>query len=188
MYCNRHYTRPPPRRVNLNTERPVKKPKFIRLRLLLGLTPGKSRRRGVAIITVLAVVSLMTVLIISFFQMAQTAKTTARGSVELQRVGTLKDVITNLVTAQIREATTLPGGSGTQTLWTSQPGAIRTYHGSFKELNRLYKLYSSDKMMIDGINPDSSAGTNGSMALLGDIENDIDPRWDEYPDMFVDLN
>ena len=166
----------------------MKKPKFIRLRLLLGLTPGKSRRRGVAIITVLAVVSLMTILIISFFQMAQTAKTTASGTVEMQRVVGLKDIITNYVTGQIRIATTLSGGSNTQTLWTSQPGAIRTYHSSLREYNRLYKLYSSDKMLITAINPDSSAGTNASMALLGDIENDIDPRWDEYPDMFTDLN
>lgn len=160
----------------------MKKPRLIRLRLMLGLHPGSSRRRGVAIITVLAIVSLMTVLVISFFQMAQTAKTTAVGSVELDRVGTLKDVITNFVTAQIREATTLPGNGGTQTIWTSQPGAIRTYHGSNPQLNRLYKLYSSDKMMEDGIQAENSD------ALLKKIEKDVDPRWDEYPDMYVDGN
>lgn len=160
----------------------MKKPRLIRLRLMLGLHPGSSRRRGVAIITVLAIVSLMTVLVISFFQMAQTAKTTAVGSVELDRVGTLKDVITNFVTAQIREATTLPGNGGTQTIWTSQPGAIRTYHGSSSQFNRLYKLYSSDKMMEEGIDKENSD------VLLEKIEKDVDPRWDEYPDMYVDGN
>src|SRR6186997_976636 len=99
----------------------MKKPKIVRFHLLFGLQPGRSRRRGVAIITVLAVISLMTVLIISFFNMAQTQKTTAIGTVEMQRVVTLKDIITNLVMGQIRTATTLPGENAqTQTIWTSQ--------------------------------------------------------------------
>jgi len=158
----------------------MKKPKLLRLRIFTRLWPGK-RRRGVAIITVLAIVSLMTILIISFFQMAQTAKTTAVNSVEMERVVTLKDVITNYVTAQIRTATTLHGGA-TQTIWTSQPGAIRTYHGSNPAFNRLYKLYSSDKMLIDQIERDSSG------ALLNQIENDVEPQWDQYPDQYVDMN
>lgn len=161
----------------------MKKPKVFRLRLLVGrLLPGRSRRRGVAIITVLAIVSLMTVLIISFFNMAQATKTSAIGTVEMQRVVTLKDTAINLVMGQIREATTLQGSGNTQTLWTSQPGAIRTFHGSNTELNRLYKLYSSDKMMIGGIQKD------GSAALLNEIEGDIESKWDEYPDVYVDLN
>ena len=183
MYCNRNYTCSDTHPINSNPERPMKKPKFIRLRLALGLTPGKSRRRGVAIITVLAIISLMTILIISFFNMAQTAKTTAIGTVELQRVVTLKDTITNLVMGQIREATTLPGPSPqSQVIWTSQPGAVRTYHGTNSQLNRLYKLYSSDKMMIDGIEMTSTE------SLMNSIEADIDSKWDEYPDMFVDIN
>ena len=161
----------------------MKKPKFLRLRLALGLVPGRSRRRGVAIITVLAIISLMTILIISFFNMAQTQKTTAIGTVEMQRVVTLKDTIMNLVMGQIRQATTLPGPSPqSQTIWTSQPGAIRTYHGTDTGLNRLYKLYSSDKMMIDGIVKDTSA------SLLNELERDIETKWDEFPDMFVDIN
>jgi hypothetical protein len=102
--------------------------------------------------------------------------------VEMDRVVNLKDVITNYVTAQIRTATTLPGNANTQTIWTSQPGAIRTYHGSNTSLCRVYKLYSSDKMLIENI----QSGRSG--ALLNEIEHDVEPQWDQYPDMYVDLN
>src|SRR6185295_3469639 len=167
----------------------MKKPRILRLRLLLGMVPGKSRRRGVAIITVLAIISLMTVLIISFFTMAQGQKTTAVGSVEIQRVGTLKDTAINLVMAQIREATTLKGAGGaSMPIWTSGPGNIRTY-ATQSEFNRFYKLYSSDKMMIQDIKPDlAGSGADGTHALMEDIKKDVDPKWDQYPDMYVDLN
>ena len=184
MYCNRHYTDQSLPNLNSNSQRPMKKPRIMRLRLLAALYSSK-RRRGVAIITVLAIVSLMTILIISFFQMAQTAKTTAVNSVEMERASTLKDVITNYVTAQIRTATTLTDGGtaqSSQTIWSSQPGAIRTYHGSNNFYNRLYKLYSDDEMMIDNIKPDDSG------ALLNKIENDTEPQWDKYPDIYADLN
>lgn len=160
----------------------MKKPKIVRLHLLFGLQPGRSRRRGVAIITVLAIISLMTVLVISFFNMAQTQKTSAIGTVEMQRVVTLKDTITNFVIAQIREATTLPGTGGTQTIWISQPGAIRTFHGNAAELNRVYKLYSSPKMMIEGI------AIEKSDALINEIQADVNPKWDDRLDQYVDMN
>ena len=60
MYCNRNYICFSTHTINLNLERPMKKPKILRFRLALGLVPGRSRRRGVAIITVLAIISLMT--------------------------------------------------------------------------------------------------------------------------------
>ena len=162
----------------------MKKPKIIRLRLLFKLAPGKSRRRGVAIITVLAIVSLMTVLIISFFNMAQSQKVTAIGTVEMQRVVTLKDTAINLVMAQIRQATTLPKSSGAFPIWTSGPGNMRTFHGSNVDYNRCYKLYSAEKMVISGI----ATGPSGARPLMEEIENDVDPQWDKKPDMYVDLN
>ena len=163
----------------------MKKPKFLRLRLLVGLSPGgNSHRRGVAIITVLAIISLMAVLVVSFFNMAQSTKISAIGSVEMQRVTTLKDTVTNLVMAQIRQATTLQGTDSQQVLWTSQPGAIRTYHGSNTSLTRMYKLYSAETMMLDSI----GHGGDKSTTLLNEIQKDVDVKWDEYLDMYVDLN
>ncbi len=158
----------------------MKKPRLIRLRLLLGVAPGKSRRRGVAIITVLAIISLMTVLVISFFTMAQQQKVQATNTVEMQRVVTLKDTVFNIVMAQIREATTLSGGS-TPTIWNSGPGWLQTFHGSNTDLNRLYKLYSSEEMMVN-------VKMGESDALLTKVQKDLSSQWDQSLDMWVDLN
>ena len=182
MYCHRNYTITQLNHPQL-TATAMKKPKFLRFRMIVGLNPGGNRRRrGVAIITVLAIVSLMAVLVVSFFNMAQSTKVAAIGSVEMQRVTTLKDTVTNLVMAQIRGATTLQGTDGQQVLWTSQPGAIRTYHGSATNLTRIYKLYSAERMMIDNIT------TEQSPALLNELEKDVEQKWDQYLDMYVDLN
>ena len=77
-----------------------------RLRARLVVSRHK-QKQGVAILTVLAIITLMTVLVVSFFNMATSAKVTAKGSVEIQRVTTLKDTIINLVIAQFREASRL---------------------------------------------------------------------------------
>ena len=146
--------------------------------------PGKNR--GVAILTVLAIITLMTVLVISFFNMAQTSKTTAKGSVEIQRVTTLKDTIINLVIAQFREASKLAPATASNprdiVTWISQPGAIRTFSGTDRSRNRLYKLYSSNVPQLEGI-ASFATGT-----LLEDINKDNAPDWADRPDEFTDIN
>ena len=143
--------------------------------------PGKNR--GVAILTVLAIITLMTVLVISFFNMAQTSKTTAKGSVEIQRVTTLKDTIINLVIAQFREASKLAPATASNpkdiVTWISQPGAIRTFSSTERTKNRLYKLYSSNVPQLEGI---ASFATS---TLLEDINKDNAPDWAERPDEFT---
>ena len=156
-------------------------------RLKARLAVSRPRKnQGVAILTVLAIITLMTVLVISFFNMAQTAKTTAKGSVEIQRVTTLKDTIINLVIAQFREASRLSPAGATDPrniiTWTSQPGAIRTYSGTDVSRNRLYKLYSSDVPQIESIQP------NATSTLLDAINRDNAPDWAERPDEFADIN
>ena len=156
-------------------------------RLKARLAVSRPRKnQGVAILTVLAIITLMTVLVISFFNMAQTAKTTAKGSVEIQRVTTLKDTIINLVIAQFREASRLsPTNAGDPRniiTWTSQPGAIRTYSGTDVSRNRLYKLYSSNVPQLENIQPNSTS------QLLDSINKDNAPDWAERPDEFTDIN
>jgi hypothetical protein len=159
----------------------MKFPKLIKLRFVTGHFRGRRGKRGVAIITVLAIVSLMTVLVISFFNMAQSQKTTAVGTVEIEKAMTLKDTAINFVVAQIREATTLRAGS-TNTIWTSQPGGLRTYTSANPEFNRLYKLYSAEEFMVSNIPP------NQGDFLLKRVEADVPQNWDNRPDEFVDLN
>ncbi len=143
------------------------------------------QKQGVAILTVLAIITLMTVLVVSFFNMAQTSKATAKGSVEIQRVTTLKDTIINLVIAQFREASKLaPAGNKPREIitWTSQPGAIRTFSGTDVSKNRLFKLYSSAIPQIADIRP------RASEALITEINADNASDWPDRPDEFTDLN
>lgn len=146
--------------------------------------PGKNQ--GVAILTVLAIITLMTVLVISFFNMARTAKTTAKGSVEIQRVTTLKDTIINIVIAQFREASRLAPQSASRPreiiTWTSQPGAIRTFSATDPSRTKLFKLYSSNQPQIDNIAAFNSA------QFLDDVNKDIVADWAIRPDEFTDIN
>ena len=61
---------------------------------------------GVAIITVLAVLMLMTVMVVSFFSMAVNELRASRAVADGLRAFRAKDIAVNLATAQIRDATT----------------------------------------------------------------------------------
>ena len=131
---------------------------------------AKRSNRGVAIITVLTILILMTVLIVSFFAMAATDLQGSRKSAEWLRVLTAKDIAINLVIAQIREATTRD-----DTAWISQPGAIRLF-GKRSNSGRaasIYKLYSSRSMI---------AGRAAELAA------DVPDEWHKHPARYVDLN
>lgn len=142
------------------------------------LKPARLRgRKGVAIVTVLSIIALMTVLVVSLFNLAQSQMITAQGSVEIQRVNAVKDTAINLVIAQIREATTLEG-----TVWTSQPGAIRTFHHSNQNLNRLYKLYSASDALVKDIKPYQEDFSKTLSA------QDLGVQWANQPDEWVNLN
>ncbi|MES2466946.1 MAG: Verru_Chthon cassette protein A [Verrucomicrobiota bacterium] len=162
------------------------KPSIVqRLKARLAVARHK-KKQGVAILTVLAIITLMTVLVVSFFNMATSAKVTAKGSVEIQRVTTLKDTIINLVIAQFREASNLSPTNASNPrdilTWISQPGAIRTFSGTDVSRNRLYKLYSSNVPQIGDIRPYETA------KLLADINEDNVADWAERPDEFTDIN
>ena len=126
--------------------------------------------KGVAIITVLSVLMLMTVMVISFFTMATNELNASRSTAEGLRAISAKDVAINLAIAQIREASTREN-----TIWISQPGAIRLY-GTGSRTGRassIYKLYSSNSMIA------------GSMR---DLQRDMPQDWNRLPNQYVDLN
>ena len=64
-----------------------------------------SRQRGVAIITVLAVIVLMAALVLSFFQMAKNEQVSSKVNADILRSYSLRDVAINIAIGQIREAT-----------------------------------------------------------------------------------
>ncbi len=140
----------------------------------------REREQGIAIITVLAVLLLMSVLVLAFFQMASNEFTASNNYEYSIRSRQAADTVVSMVTGQIRKATTQTdvGGAG-RFAWSSQPGAITTFRTKqqYQEYEQAaflkYKLYSSDKMIEDGDY---------------NLSNDIPSDWDEHPELWADLN
>lgn len=137
-----------------------------------------SRQRGVAILIVLAVIVLMSVLVLSFFQMSKSEQVQSKVNADMLRSYTLRDTAINLAIGQLREATSPAlDPKGIQSwLWTSQPGMIRTFNKDGTN-SLLYKLYSARQMKVGGPTADTDITTE-----------DLPQAWDEMPTEFVDLN
>ncbi len=146
--------------------------KIAKQRLFQRLFP--SNRKGVALITVLTVMSLTTILVLTFFSLAtnehRASKTYSQG-LQAQQVA---EQAVNMVIAQIREATTVSDNPSNIKAWASQPGAIRTWNQS-GGFDRIFKLYSDDIMKSDD--------EKEVQADFTDLQD-----WDSQPDHYVDLN
>jgi uncharacterized protein (TIGR02600 family) len=79
---------------------------------------------------------------------------------------------------QIVEATK-GGNSANQLAWASQPGAIRTYTSAGAP-SQIFKLYSSNKMVVPGIT------TSAEMNTL--VADDSPAAWASQTALFTDLN
>jgi len=137
--------------------------------------PGK-RTRGMALFIVLAVLLLVSVLVIGFFLSTATelksSRSYASGAAARQHV----DSVTQLVIAQIADAT--KGEDGNRPLaWASQPGMIRTYDDSGQPF-KYYKLYSSDSLILD----------SGAAAGFNTGNEAPPPDWNTQTGLFTDLN
>ncbi|MGK0188208.1 MAG: hypothetical protein ACI9R3_004000 [Verrucomicrobiales bacterium] len=130
----------------------------------------RKNERGVAIITVLSVLVLMTVMIVSFFALATNDLKSSRANVDGLRAASAKDIAINLAVGQIRTATSREG-----TVWVSQPGVISLFGPRDRTGTpaSIIKLYSARSM---------SAGRVSELAA--DVPND----WNLRPSQFVDLN
>ncbi|MEX2580625.1 MAG: Verru_Chthon cassette protein A [Verrucomicrobiales bacterium] len=127
-------------------------------------------RKGIALLTVLTVMSLTTIMVLTFFSLATSehrASNTYSHGIQAQQVA---EQAVNMVIAQIREATTV----GTSRAWASQPGAVRVWNQG-GELDWIYKLYSDDVMK------------SRNASEIGDDFADIED-WSSRPAHFVDLN
>lgn len=141
-------------------------------------SPTTDKQRGIAIITVLSVLMLMSVLMLGFFSTASSELDASRHYSASLRSRQLTDVVTNLVVAQIRSATAPLEAGGIRSTWVSQPGAITNFRDSRSTFYRTsvfqkFKLYSSDQMIV-------SAQEN----LAGDFSRD----WQDLPGEWVDIN
>lgn len=133
--------------------------------------PGRPhQRRGIALVTVLAILTLAAVLILAFFSVSKTelssSSTYSRG-LEAQQ---LSQTAINLVMHQIRSASSDKGYA-----WASQPGMLRIWDSNgFKSA---FKLYSDDKMV------------ETSKTGIGEDTKDL-AGWDDPSrrGIFVDMN
>ncbi len=136
------------------------------------------KQRGVAIVTVMAVVVLMSTLVLSFFAMSKNEQISARLNAFLLQNYAVRDVALNFAIGQFRQATTWrdPKNPRGYTVWTSQPGMIRTFKEN-GDPGRLFKLYSASTMVTDGETPESVLE-----------QEDMPKVWKGQPDVWVDLN
>lgn len=138
----------------------------------------KTNRQGIALISVLGVVTLATILILALFSVSDAEFKASKVYADGNQARQLADMAVSLVTSQIQSAATGVGVGGPPTIWASQPGAVRVYepNGTFA-LGR--KLYSSDQMVV------TTVGIAGETLMSSDFPSS---SWDRQPAEWVDLN
>jgi len=138
-------------------------------------SPGqKTNKRGIALVTVLTIMSLTTILVLTFFSLANSerqASNTYSHGLQAQQVA---EQAVNMVIGQMRKATTRDTAQGSA--WASQPGAIRVWNTNGEMLGA-YKLYSDETMLTQD--------EDFSVTDFSDLDG-----WssDDNADHFVDLN
>jgi uncharacterized protein (TIGR02600 family) len=143
------------------------------------------RRRGIALILVLAALLMIGALVLSFLSSVTNDARSSSVFSEDARAKQLSESVTNLVMGQIIEATKgFKAGGNTNAnrlAWASQPGAIRTYDTSGNAF-RVFKLYSSPTMVGAGnlslssdlpTSADASAITSGNHSIFTDLNSPV---------------
>ncbi|MFT5468977.1 MAG: hypothetical protein ACI8UO_004090 [Verrucomicrobiales bacterium] len=130
---------------------------------------SKDQNQGIALITVLSILSLAAVLIMAFFSLTRNELASSSKYSEGLQAQQLSQTAVNMVMHQIRSATDMTGAA-----WASQPGMIRTWRDSqFKA----FKLYSDDQMVL-----------NSKSELSNDPLEMRDWDSDEFRAIYTDLN
>jgi uncharacterized protein (TIGR02600 family) len=129
------------------------------------------RQRAIALVIVLAMVSMMTIFMLAIFSVSRTEYASSIKYADGQGAKELADSAVSIVMAQIWDGVQRPAAGG---LWASQPGAIRRYNpdGSF---DRGFKLYSSAQMQV--------AGNEQAM-----LQDEPPANWPNLIGSFVDIN
>ena len=142
------------------------------------------RPSGVALVTIIMMVALMSFLIISVLLITTRHRQGAELYASGLEVRQLSDITVNTVIGQLRQATTHPSSADRPVAWVSQPGAIRTWQGA--DPGKLFKLYSSSRMVAD-------IGSEGARQALISAEAATLATWGDADDprigaRFTDLN
>ena len=145
----------------------------------------KTDKRGLALISVLGVVTLATILVMALFTVADAEKRAAETYAEGNAARHLANSAIDIVKNQIQAAATGATVNGTDpVIWASQPGAVRTYdqNGLFAEGRTLF----SSSVMVT--RQPGGAGETNFTDGPGGGKGRYDDTWDQKPDQWVDLN
>ena len=147
------------------------------------------KRRGVALILVIAFIVLISALVIGFFSRVTTELSSARSYAEGVNVRQLADSAVAVVMGQIRNATTVKNGA-----WASQPGMIRVYRTAGGQAGSaayaFYKLYSSHDLIVSTSETSKfdPTATNPSNSALP-VETPLGTGgWQQQAAYFTDIN
>lgn len=134
--------------------------------------PHLTSRQGFALVAVLGLTTLAMILVLALLSVSDTSLKSESLDWEQTRARVTADTAVALALGQLKSATSGQFSDGTPRPWTSQPGAIRTYHmdGS---LATLHKLYTAADMQAES---------------TASITNDLPGNWQDHPDQFADLN
>jgi uncharacterized protein (TIGR02600 family) len=136
---------------------------------------SRHTKKGIALISVLAIVVLLTALIVAFMMRAGSERVATGYYQASVNTKFLADTALNLVEGQINEATSY----GNTYAWASQPGAIRLFDNS-GNLSKIFRLYSAPSLTTA-----IGGATTASTALSPDVPTGT---WSTYPAIWVDLN
>ncbi len=130
------------------------------------------RQRAIALVIVLAMVSMMTIFMLAIFSVSRTEHTSSVKYADGQSAKELADSAVNIVMAQIWDGTQRT--AALPAIWASQPGAIRRYNldGTFQAG---YRLYSSNQMQVQ----------NAEIQMIGDAPP---ADWTAQNGVYTDLN
>lgn len=134
-------------------------------------------KSGSALLIAMASLVLMACVIMAFLSSSTNELRKANSYNTGSEVRGMADSALNLVIAQLRNATTDPDSGGPYS-WVTQPGLVRSYNTN-GECVKTYKLYSSDKMQVDGPN---------DFDVEGELANEVPGDWKTRRSEFVDLN
>ena len=122
-------------------------------------------KKGIALISVLTILTLATILVLTFFTLAENEMNASNNYAGGVQAKNLSDTAINLVIGQLRKAT----AEGDR-VWASQPGAIRTWDMT-GDFDTGYKLFSSRRMEVPA--GEESALVNEDFTRLAAWEREL---------------
>lgn len=141
-----------------------------------------SRRKGLALVTVLSMMALTTILVLAFFSLTESEYRASQTYATGQAAKAYADTALNIVISQIRSAAER-GTDNQPVIHATQPGCVRKYNsdGAFMAA---YKLYSDANMVYNS----APAAANGEQLFF--MSTQIPAGWNAGTEIYryADIN